>query len=230
MTKENYNLFSLFDESNSQDQSKPILILEDGTEYNYDQINSISSQIASYFMDSGILPGERISVQVDKSPESLCLYLACLRAGLTYHPLNPDYTESELEFFISNAEPSLIVCSEEKIESFKSLARANNISHVYTLNHDGNGTLIEHSKNSMKDFVTFSTPPDHIAALLYSSGTTGRPKGIMLTHENLISNTVTLSEYWEFSRKDVLLHALPIFHDHALFEAKGCALYSGASI
>ena len=113
MAKENYNLFSLFDQSISQDQSKPILILEDGTEYNYDQINSISSQIASYFMDSGILPGERISVQVDKSPESLCLYLACLRAGLTYHPLNPDYTESELEFFISNAEPSLIVCCEE---------------------------------------------------------------------------------------------------------------------
>ena len=230
MAKENYNLFSLFDQSISQDQSKPILILEDGTEYNYVQINSISSRIASYFMDSGILPGERISVQVDKSPESLCLYLACLRAGLTYHPLNPDYTESELEFFICNAEPSLIVCSDEKIESFKNLARANNISHVYTLNHDGNGTLIEHSKNSKKDFVTFSTPPDHIAALLYSSGTTGRPKGIMLTHENLISNTVTLSEYWEFSRKDVLLHALPIFHVHGLFVAIGCALYSGASM
>jgi len=156
--------------------------------------------------------------------------LACLKAGLTYHPLNPDYTENELSFFIENAKPTVIVCIEKKFNLFKKLAQINEIDHVFTLEKDGSGTLIDESDHCVHEFKTIETSSNHIAALLYSSGTTGRPKGIMLSHKNLISNTKTLSEYWEFTNEDVLLHALPIFHVHGLFVAIGCALYSGASM
>ena len=176
------------------------------------------------------MPGDRISVQVDKSPESLFLYLACLQGGYIYHPLNPSYTANELEFFIGNAEPSIIICDVMNLPIFENLAKKNNIKHVFTLGVSGEGTLIDSLDYSAINFQTFNTPINHIAALLYSSGTTGTPKGIMLTHENLISNTETLVKTWQFTKEDVLMHALPIFHVHGLFVAIGCALSTGASM
>lgn len=230
MPKEFSNLFDHFYHSFSKNPSKPALILDTGKEYNFTLLNHISSKFASFFCELGVKPGDRISIQIDKSPESLCLYLACLKAGLTYHPLNPDYTENELSFFIENAKPTVIVCIEKKFNLFKKLAQINEIDHVFTLEKDGSGTLVDESDHCVHEFKTIETSSNHIAALLYSSGTTGRPKGIMLSHKNLISNTKTLSEYWEFTNEDVLLHALPIFHVHGLFVAIGCALYSGATM
>ena len=230
MTLKNCNLFSHFDASLEKTGNKPILILDDGTTYDYEVIQNKSAQIASLLINLTVSPGERISIQIEKSPESLFLYLACLRAGLIYHPLNPGYTENELEFFISNAEPTVIICDPKNFSIFNKLAKKNNINHVFTLGADGQGTLITASASEKKVFQTYNTPKDHVAALLYSSGTTGRPKGIMLTHHNLISNTQTLVDTWQFTEQDVLLHALPIFHVHGLFVAIGCALSSGASM
>ncbi len=230
MTSKKLNLYSCFEESISSNKNKPLLILNDGTEYDYKILNTVSSQMASFLYKIGIKPGGRVSVQVAKSPESLCLYLACLRAGLIYHPLNPDYKENELEFFINNAAPSVIISDEKNLQIFDRLASKNGIQHIFTMNENGQGSFVEKSKLENQRFETFETPADHIAALLYSSGTTGTPKGIMLTHENLISNTKTLVESWQFTADDVLLHALPIFHVHGLFVAIGCALYSGASM
>ena len=230
MTLKNCNLFSHFDASLEKIGNKPILILDDGTTYDYEAIQNKSAQIASLLINLKVSPGERISIQIEKSPESLFLYLACLRAGLIYHPLNPGYTENELEFFINNAEPTVIICDPKNFSIFNKLAKKNNINHVFTLGTDGQGTLITASASEKKVFQTYNTPKDHVAALLYSSGTTGRPKGIMLTHHNLISNTQTLVDTWQFTEQDVLLHALPIFHVHGLFVAIGCALSSGASM
>ena len=229
MSSKKLNLYSCFEESISAN-NKPLLILDDGSEYNYKILNTLSSQMASFLFKIGIKPGDRVSIQVAKSPEALCLYLACLRAGLVYHPLNPDYKENELEFFINNAAPSVIITDQKNLDVFDRLASKNDIQHIFTMNENGQGTFVEKSKLENQRFETFKTPSDHIAALLYSSGTTGTPKGIMLTHENLISNTRTLVKSWQFTDDDVLLHALPIFHVHGLFVAIGCALYSGASM
>lgn len=230
MTLKNCNLFSHFDASLKKTDNKPILILDNGTTYDYEVIKGKSAQIASLLINLKVSPGERISIQIEKSPESLFLYLACLRAGLIYHPLNPGYTESELEFFISDAEPTVIICDPKNLSVFEKLAKKNNINHVFTLDQDGQGTLTKSSESEKKIFQNYITPKDHVAALLYSSGTTGRPKGIMLTHQNLISNTQTLVDSWQFTERDTLLHALPIFHVHGLFVAIGCALLSGASM
>jgi len=230
MSVENINLFTHFDNALKKVGEKPLLILDDGTTYNYKTIINKSSQIASFFKSINILPGDRVSIQVDKSPESLFLYLACLQGGFTYHPLNPSYTANELDFFIGNAEPSIIICDEKNLPIFENLAKKNNIKYVFTLQANGDGTLIDSLDASAFNFQTFDTPLSHTAALLYSSGTTGIPKGIMLTHENLISNTKTLVKTWQFTEQDVLMHVLPIFHVHGLFVAIGCALSTGASM
>ena len=230
MSVQNHNLFTHFDNVLRESGDKPLLILENGVTYDYKTIEYKSSQIAALFKSINILPGDRISVQVDKSPESLFLYLACLQGGYIYHPLNPSYTANELEFFIENAEPSIIICDVTNLAIFENLAKKNSIKHVFTLGVSGEGTLIDSLDDSAINIQTFNTPKNHIAALLYSSGTTGIPKGIMLTHENLISNTETLVKTWQFTKEDVLMHALPIFHVHGLFVAIGCALSTGASM
>ena len=209
MPKEFSNLFDHFDHSFSKNPSKPALILDTGKEYNFTLLNHISSKFASFFCELGVKPGDRISIQIDKSPESLCLYLACLKAGYTYHPLNPDYTENELKFFIENAKPTVIVCIEKKSNLFKKLAQINEIDHVFTLEKDGSGTLIDESNHCVHEFKTIETPSNHIAALLYSSGTTGRPKGIMLSHKNLISNTKTCLLYTSPSPRDPKTSRMP---------------------
>jgi malonyl-CoA/methylmalonyl-CoA synthetase len=230
MSVENINLFTHFDNALKKVGEKPLLILDDGITHNYKTLINKSSQIASFFKSINILPGDRVSIQVDKSPESLFLYLACLQGGFTYHPLNPSYTANELDFFIGNAEPSIIICDEKNLPIFENLAKKNNIKYVFTLQSNGDGTLFDSLDASACNFQTFDTPPSHTAALLYSSGTTGTPKGIMLTHENLISNTKTLVKTWKFTEQDILMHALPIFHVHGLFVAIGCALSTGASM
>ena len=189
-----------------------------------------SSQVANFLTGLGVCPGDRVSVQVEKSPWSLCLYLACLRAGFVFHPLNMAYMESELQYFLNNAEPALIICDPQNEEKIQQLVNAALAQNVFTLDAVGGGSLYKQANKAADDFKVITRKKDDLAALLYSSGTTGVPKGIMLTHSNLLRNTEALVEAWGFSSNDRLLHALPIFHVHGLFVAIGCVLLSGASM
>lgn len=213
-----------------QYSNRTLLLDENGNSLSYADVDRQSAQLASYLTDLGIAIGDRISVQVDKSPIVLSLYLACLRAGFVFHPLNPAYQPAELPYFLGNAEPAMLICSSQKRAALEEIAHEAGISHIATLDADGSGSLIEDAQGAAENFVDVPRQVDDLAALLYSSGTTGVPKGIMLTHDNLVANAKTLVDAWGFSEDDILLHALPIFHVHGLFVAFGCVLLSGASM
>jgi malonyl-CoA/methylmalonyl-CoA synthetase len=230
MTIGDFNLFTHFHEYFVKHADDELLCTELDRSYTYSAVDKRSAQLARFLTDLGALPGDRISVQVEKSPEALCLYLACLRAGLVFHPLNMAYKSAELEYFLGNAEPSVVICDARYQDTIRPIADAAGIDHLLTLNADGGGTLSDKAKQSPADFTTLRRDKDDLAALLYSSGTTGVPKGIMLTHSNLLSNTEALVEAWGFTEADRLLHALPIFHVHGLFVAIGCVLLSGCSM
>ena len=170
------------------------------------------------------MTGDRVAAQVDKCWEALALYLACLRAGLVFLPLNTGYQRSELAYFFADATPRVIVCRPDAAESAATLARG---ARVLTL-AAGSGTLLEDAAGLDETFEPVFREPNDLAAILYTSGTTGRPKGAMLSHRNLGSNALALVDCWGFTRGDVLLHALPIYHVHGLFVACHCALLSGS--
>ncbi len=230
MSTEDANLFSHFRRQFEKHADKIVLADENGTTWRYADLDQRSAAIARGLVDAGLKPGDRVSVQIEKSPEALCLYLGCLRAGLVYHPLNLAYTTAELEYFLSNAEPSAVVCDPGSREALLPIAEAAGTANVYTLDAKGTGTLADLADAADAAFEPVLRERDDMAALLYSSGTTGVPKGIQLTHGNLLSNTEALVEAWGFSDSDRLLHALPIFHVHGLFVAIGCVLLSGASM
>ena len=224
------NLFSRFHAQFERHSTKAALSLPDAHELSYAELDSRSAQIANLFDSLGVQPGERVTVQVPKSPVALCLYLACLRGGFVFHPLNTGYQRAELAFFLGNAEPALVVCAQEKHDLFEELCTAHGIQNLLTLNGDGTGTLAEQRQQQSRLQQPYAASEDSPAALLYSSGTTGVPKGIVLSHQNLLSNGETLVEIWGFKENDVLLHALPIYHVHGLFVAISCALLSGATM
>lgn len=230
MNQLNHNFYQAFAEQFKVQAEKCLLITDQDIEYSYADIEQESARLANYLCELGASVGDRISVQVEKSPQAVCLYLACLRAGLVFHPLNPAYQASELDYFLNNAEPSVVICDSAKIDSLRPIVDAANIQHLLTLDADGTGDLIDDSRNCSTEFDCVNRTADDMAALLYSSGTTGVPKGIMLTHENLASNARSLVEAWGFTSEDRLLHALPIFHVHGLFVGLGCVLMSGASM
>jgi len=230
MTKTNYNLYAHFQQQFERRGDKPALVLTGKPSISYADLERESARLARYLTDPGIKLGDRVSVQVAKSPEALYLYLACLRAGFVFHPLNTGYKETELDYFLSNAEPAIVICDELDEQLMAKLCRNNNVAHLLTLNADGGGSLVTNARTAAADFAVVDRKDDDLAALLYSSGTTGVPKGIMLSHLNLRSNAECLLEAWGFSSDDVLLHALPIFHVHGLFVALGCVFLSGASM
>jgi malonyl-CoA/methylmalonyl-CoA synthetase len=225
-----FNLYTHFQEQFAKHADDELLCTEQDRSYTYSDIDRRSSRFARFLTDLGASPGDRVSVQVDKSPEALCLYLACLRAGLVFHPLNMGYKSGELDYFLDNAEPAVVICDARSESIIRPIANAKGIDHLLTLNADGSGTFPDSANQSPADFVTLRREQDDLAALLYSSGTTGVPKGIMLTHSNLLRNTEALVEAWGFTEADRLLHALPIFHVHGLFVATGCVLLSGSSM
>ena len=205
-----------------------LLTTEAGVTYTYGDAEQQSARVANYLVQLGLRQGDRVSAQVEKSVEALWLYLAVLRAGLVFHPLNPAYTNDELSFFLRDAAPGLLVCDSNREAELNALCQESGAVIVRTLDADGKGTLMVGAQNCSPEFATVLTQATDLAALVYSSGTTGRPKGIMLTHGNLVANVTVLIDCWGFNRDDCLLHALPIFHVHGLFVAIGCVLMSGS--
>jgi len=221
------NLFSWFAKRFPAQTATVLLETPTGQRYSYADALATSGRLARYLSELGLQAGDRVTVQVSKSPEALWLYLACLRAGLVYQPLNDAYGQEEMAYFIGDAEPSLIVCDPENQAIIAALPKKRDCP-VRTLGTTADGSLIEASRSYAPEFETTARDRDDLAVLLYSSGTTGNPKGAMLTHGNLIANTETLVGAWRFTPDDRLLHALPIFHAHGLFVATGCALMGGA--
>ena len=230
MSSRNFNLYSHYQKQFSAQADKELLRDEMDRSYLYSDIDRESARLANHLSRLGVTAGERISVQIEKSPEALCLYLACLRGGFVFHPLNTAFQAGELEYFLGDAEPAVVICDPAREQPLRALAAAAGTRHILTLDVNGRGTLVEQSRDTAEDFPTLARDKDDLAALLYSSGTTGVPKGITLTHGNLLSNTQALVHAWEFTEKDRLLHALPIFHVHGLFVAIGCVLLGGASM
>jgi malonyl-CoA/methylmalonyl-CoA synthetase len=228
--KKNAHLFAHFQHHFPDDLNSPLLVTADDREVSYAQADEASSRVATCLLSMGAAAGDRITVQVEKSVENLFLYLGCLRAGLVYHPLNTAYTASELEYFLNDAEPTIIVCDSNSVTIIESVIPDIGLKALLTLNADGTGSLMEHAKNAIENTNIAYRSGDDMAALLYSSGTTGRPKGIMLSHNNLRKNAEVLVDTWGFSSSDRLLHMLPIYHVHGLFVGLSCVLMSGASM
>ncbi|WEX73949.1 malonyl-CoA synthase [Sinorhizobium numidicum] len=207
----------------------PFIRASGGRIWTYQDALDLSSRLASAMDTLGIRPGDRVAVQVDKSAEALILYLACIRSGAVYLPLNTAYTLAELDYFVGDAEPRLFVVSSPAREGVEKIAKAHGAI-VETLDTDGTGSLLDLARDEAADFVDASRSADDLAAILYTSGTTGRSKGAMLTHGNLLSNATTLRDYWRVAAADRLIHALPIFHTHGLFVATNVTLLAGASM
>ncbi|QFI69231.1 malonate--CoA ligase [Sinorhizobium alkalisoli] len=220
----------LFDAIRRAARPRAGFILEaGGRSWTYSDMLDHSGRIASALDALGVRPGDRVAVQVEKSPAALMLYLACLRIGAVYLPLNTAYTLAELDYFIGDAEPRLVVCAPSAEEGVTRLA-ATHGAHIESLDEKGGGSLTELARGESPDFPDAHRGPDDLAAILYTSGTTGRSKGAMLTHDNLLSNASTLRDYWRFTADDRLIHALPIFHTHGLFVASNVILLAGASM
>ncbi|HTT09514.1 MAG TPA: malonyl-CoA synthase [Burkholderiaceae bacterium] len=237
----NDNLYALFEAQFPRDLGTPFLETSGGHVYSWRDLHHASARIAGW-LRSLALPSDadgtpaRIAVQVEKSPESLILYLATLRAGLVYVPLNSAYQRAELEYFLGDAQPAVFVCAPERLADLGPLAAKAGVAHTVTLGERRDGTLLAAAAAHTDHYPTVARGAADLAAILYTSGTTGRSKGAMLTHGNLASNALVLDEYWGFKEErdaggqDVLLHALPLFHVHGLFVASHAALLAGAKM
>jgi malonyl-CoA/methylmalonyl-CoA synthetase len=227
-TTTNANLFCrLFD--NLDDPSRLAIETQDGQRISYADLIARAGQMANVLVSRGVKPGDRVAAQTEKSVPGLVLYLGTVRAGAVYLPLNTAYTLNELDYFISDAEPSLVVCDPSKADGIGAIA-AKVGAKVETLDANGKGSLTDAAAKAKPEFDTVARADDDLAAILYTSGTTGCSKGAMLTHDNLASNSYSLVDYWRFTRDDVLIHALPIYHTHGLFVASNVTLFARASM
>jgi malonyl-CoA/methylmalonyl-CoA synthetase len=226
---DNANLYALFRSRFPQDAT-PFLETEGGDQLLYAAVDHESGELLNLLRELGVRKGDRVIVQVDKSPRAVLLYLTCLRCGAIYIPLNTAYTAAEVRYFMEDAEPSLFVCRPETYDEHRKAADEIGVPHVLTLGADGGGTLAERNLERNADPSVEVCGADDLAAILYTSGTTGRSKGAMLSHGNLASNALTLHRYWGWIPGDVLLHALPIYHVHGLFVALHCALLNGSPV
>ncbi|MET1413466.1 malonyl-CoA synthase [Roseibium sp. HPY-6] len=207
----------------------PFLRLLDGQIVTFQDFLAKTARIANALSSFGLVAGDRVAAQVEKSPETLALYAACAQAGLVFLPLNTAYTVDELTYFIENSGASLVVCDARSVEELAPVAEHLGAK-LETQNADGGGSLSEKAAGMPTVFSTVDRTGEDLAAFLYTSGTTGRSKGAMLTQNNLLSNAETLVNEWRFTEQDVLLHALPIFHTHGLFVATNVTLAAGGSM
>ncbi|HYG86499.1 MAG TPA: malonyl-CoA synthase [Azospirillum sp.] len=224
------NIYDLFRSRFPKDRTRPFIEAEDGGIVTYGDLDTLAGRYARLLADLGVQKGDRVAVQVEKSAENIVLYLAVVRAGGVYLPLNPAYTKAEVEYFLTDAEPRVFVCRPETEAALREVADKARVAHVLTLGTEGDGSLPERAAGLDPEFATVPCTLDDLAAILYTSGTTGRSKGAMMSHRNLGSNALVLHEYWGFQPDDVLLHALPIFHTHGLFVATNCVLLNGSSM
>ena len=230
----NANLYTLFQSRFPEDLDDCWLETEDAHYYSWRDLERGTAKFANLFASLDLPAGSRIAAQVEKSPEALMLYLATVRAGFVYLPLNTAYRSAEMAYFIENAAPAVVVCSPKNFGWVSQLAFKSGTQHVFTLDepHEGknSGSLLSRALHQSEIFTTVQKNPDELAAILYTSGTTGRSKGAMLTHGNLASNITVLHQYWQWRKGDVLLHALPLFHIHGLFVAAHGALMNGSKM
>lgn len=234
LSKGDRNLFSALRAQFPVNLEEIAVETDQGLFYSWRDLDRSSSMIANLLESLDLPKGARVAVQVEKSVEAMVLYLATLRAGLVFLPLNTAYQSSEMAYFIENAEPSVVVCSERNFGWVSKIAFKAGTQSVFTLNEDRTGTLLTRAAHYPDVHQVVSRKADDLAAILYTSGTTGRSKGAMLTHENLLSNAKVLKTYWGWRTVkqggDVLIHALPIFHVHGLFVAIHGALLNGSKM
>ena len=224
------NLYRLFLERFPSDPTAVFLDGLDGRQLRYSEVSERCGQMLGLLQQSGVQKGDRVVVQVEKSIEAVLLYLACLRAGAIYIPLNTAYTPKELGYFLQDATPRLFVCSPDKKDALMPVVRAAGVPVVFSLGALGEGELVDAALAAEPSEQVVEVAADDLAAILYTSGTTGLSKGAMLSHANLASNAEVLHDYWHWQPDDVLLHALPIFHVHGLFVALHCALLGGSRV
>jgi malonyl-CoA/methylmalonyl-CoA synthetase len=223
-------LFSWFQRRTEGGGKAPFILSPTGAVLSYDLMLQRTGALANLLDAMGVQPGDRVAVQADKSPDCILLYLACLRAGATYVPMNPAYTPREVRQILADAQPRLFVCHPKDQGQADDICRELGVREPLTLGVDSDGSLLAAAAAQPIAFRNVEVGPDHLAAILYTSGTTGRPKGAMLTHENLRSNAETLADVWKFTASDRLIHALPVFHTHGLFVATNVVLAAGASM
>jgi malonyl-CoA/methylmalonyl-CoA synthetase len=224
------NLFAALRAAFPADLDSIAIETDNGLNYSWRDLDRGTAMMANLLASLELEPGARIAVQVEKSVEAVMLYLATLRAGYVFLPLNTAYQSAEIEYFIGNAEPAVVVCSKKNFGWVSPLAFKAGAKAVFTLDEDRSGTLLERAVYCSDAHTVAEKSADDLAAILYTSGTTGRSKGAMLTHGNLLSNAVVLKSYWGWKRGDVLIHALPIFHVHGLFVALHGALLNGSKM
>jgi malonyl-CoA/methylmalonyl-CoA synthetase len=212
--------------------SRPDAILLETTDRSWTgaDLDAWVARYAEALTHLGLAEGDRIAVQVEKSADNVALYLAVLRLGAIYVPLNTAYQPREIEYFLGDATPRIFVTAPQRAEPMQQIAKAAGVERVLTLGTRSDGTLAALVEGAAPSAHVSSRGGDDLAVICYTSGTTGRSKGAMISHENLLSNARTLVAQWGFSRNDVLLHALPLYHIHGLFVALHCALLSGARI
>jgi malonyl-CoA/methylmalonyl-CoA synthetase len=225
------NAYDYFTRAALSQPGRPFLETADGRVYSYGDLEEATARAAAALLALGLAPGDRVAVQVEKSPEALFLYLGCLRAGLCYLPLNTAYRAGELGYFLADAQPRAVVCAPQALDTFTALAGT--LAHsptLLTLDEHGAGTWPSAAAAARPMRASAVATPDTLAVIIYTSGTTGRSKGAMVTHGNLTSNAAVLRDAWRFKAQDVLLHMLPFFHVHGLFVALHPILLAGARL
>ena len=223
------NLYSHF-QSTFRNQADRVLIEAGERLVTGGELEATTARYAAVLRDAGLKPGDRLAVQVEKSLENVLLYLGCLRLGAIYMPLNTAYQPAEISYFLGDATPRVFVCPPDRKSVLEPVAAAAGVAALLTLGSAGDGDLVERAACAQPFTDVFDCADDDLAVICYTSGTTGRSKGAMITHGNLASNAETLVELWEFTDQDVLLHALPLYHIHGLFVALHCAFLSGAKL
>ena len=226
----NQNLFAALRAAFPSDLNATAVETDNGLNYSWRDIERATAMLANLLASLNLPAGARIAVQVEKSVEAMLLYLATLRAGYVFLPLNTAYQSAEIEYFVKNAEPAVVVCSKKNFGWVSKIAFKAGTQNVFTLDDDRTGSLLDRAAHCSDQHTVANKSTDDLAAILYTSGTTGRSKGAMLSHGNMLSNALVLKDYWGWRPGDVLIHALPIFHVHGLFVALHGALINGSKM
>ena len=224
------NAFAIFKRRFPDDLQRPFLIRPEGAETSYASLIETAGRYAAALRQLGVTKGDRVAVQVEKSPNAVFLYLGCLQIGAVYLPLNTAYKADEIAYFLGDAEPRVFLVRPKTLNTLRPVAEAASVPELHTMDASGSGSLTDLAESLAPVAEIADCEADDLAAILYTSGTTGRSKGAMITHGNLSSNALALQEIWRFQPNDVLLHALPIFHVHGLFVAINTTLVTGSTL